>query len=107
MRSSEPEQLLIQGRERRHQLFALNFFREFVLLLDQTQEKETQPVRQARFVPVERSLVASQRAIVLLAVVFYHSFQRTVGHIAIACPQKNEVCQNPGEPSVAILKRMD
>src|SRR6516165_8561444 len=92
--SCELEELLIENGQRRHQLFPFDLIRQRVFLFDQAQQKKTKPVHQVRLVTVQRSLGASQSAIVLLAVFLNDTFQRTVGHVAVAGPKQKQIGQN-------------
>src|SRR5262245_15969734 len=101
------EQVLIERRKGSHQSFTLHFFRQRILLLYKTQQKETQPIDQMRFIPIQSTLCTPQRSIVLLSVFFDNAFQRTVRHVSVARTQQQQIGQNSCKPAVAVLERMD
>jgi|SRR5262245_16914829 len=68
MLSCDLEQLFIDRGQRSHQSFALDLLFEGILLLLETQQKETHPVDEAGFIFVQRSLSAAKRAIVLFPI---------------------------------------
>ena len=107
MLGDDAQELLRQGRERRHEPFLLDLPFEHLLLPVEGAHEEGDPVHELGLVVIQGRLRPAKRHVVFVLAVLDDPLEGAVRNITVAGPKQHQGGQRPGQAAVSVLERVD